>query len=263
MIPAPTAYGPVAESVYPIRTALAWPQALPGNPPNAAVAPTVALRKLRRFMVMVAPRLTRRPSGGAERVHGGHQRRSPAEEIRHLDGFLDLGFRRAGGAGAVGDVGHAVRMRLESVHNPRHQVLVLRGNGPVAQDPLALGHVGIDEIRITLLQRFDPRWQRRLSHRNLLWVNEARHGFAGACRTLGAWGHVWAPMLTDARRRYTGRDGLTTTGTPARVCATSQSGRRSHGQTGRQGRADQRRRARARSRRGAVVRPGGRRRRLR
>ena len=38
----------------------------------------------------------------------------------------------------------------------------------ITHDPLALGHVGIDELRITLLQRFDPRRQRRLSHRDLL-----------------------------------------------------------------------------------------------
>src|SRR5512145_463140 len=44
----------------------------------------------------------------AERVHGGDERRRSAEEIGHLHGLLDLRLGGAGGAGAVGDGGHAV-----------------------------------------------------------------------------------------------------------------------------------------------------------
>src|SRR5207249_9289006 len=36
------------------------------------------------------------------------------------------------------------------------------------QDAVALRHVGADELGVALLQRMDPRWQRRLSHEVLL-----------------------------------------------------------------------------------------------
>src|SRR5437773_9915303 len=59
-------------------------------------------------------------------------------------------------------------MSLERVHDHGHQMLVLGGNGTVAHDPFALGHVGVDELRVTLLQRLDPGRQCRLSYRDLL-----------------------------------------------------------------------------------------------
>src|SRR5262249_23636628 len=45
-----------------------------------------------------------------------------------------------------------------------HQELVLRRNGPVAQDAVALSHVRADELGIALLKGLDPRGQRHLCH---------------------------------------------------------------------------------------------------
>src|SRR5215510_13882965 len=104
------------------------------------------------------------PLCGAESVDGRHQGRRSTKEIGHLDGLLDLRLRGSGAAGAVGDVGDAVRMRQERVDDHGHQELVLRGNGPVAQDAIALGHVRADELRIALLKGLDPRGQRHLCH---------------------------------------------------------------------------------------------------
>src|SRR5919108_2519941 len=56
-------------------------------------------------------RIMARSSGRSERVDGRDERRGSAEQVRDLHGLLDLGFRRAGGAGAVGDGGDAVGMR--------------------------------------------------------------------------------------------------------------------------------------------------------
>src|SRR5439155_22412223 len=47
-------------------------------------------------------------------------------------------------------------------------VFVLGGNGAVAQDVLALGHVGVHELRIAPVQHLDPRGHRRLGHADLL-----------------------------------------------------------------------------------------------
>src|SRR3989454_318895 len=140
-------------------------------------------------------------NSGAERVHGGHQRRRTAEEIRHLDGFLDLGFRRTGATGAVGDRRHAVRMSLERVHDHGHQMLVFGGNGTVAHDPFALGHVGVDELRVTLLQRLDPRRQCRLSHRDLLCQGEGQTSSArGSSISSARAPRNWAPRAPSRAR---------------------------------------------------------------
>src|SRR5947209_7342116 len=138
---------------------------------------------------------------GAERIHGGHQRRRTAEEIRHLDGFLDLGFRRTGATRAVGDRRHTVRMSLERVHDHGHQMLVLGGNGTVAHDPFALGHVGVDELRVTLLQRLDPRRQCRLSHRDLLCQGEGQTSSASGSSISSARApRNWAPRAPSRAR---------------------------------------------------------------
>ena len=42
-------------------------------------------------------------------------------------------------------------------HDHRHEDLVLGGDGAVAENTLALGHVGRDELRIARLQGLDPR----------------------------------------------------------------------------------------------------------
>src|SRR5207245_11574239 len=76
-------------------------------------------------------------------IYGGHQCWRAAEEIRHLDGFLDLGFRRTGATGAVGNRRHAVRMSLERVHDHGHQMLVLGGNGDRKSTRLNSSHGSI------------------------------------------------------------------------------------------------------------------------
>src|SRR3989475_608357 len=96
-------------------------------------------------------------------------------------------------------------MSLERVHDHGHQMLVLGGNGTVAHDPFALGHVGVDELRVTLLQRLDPRRQCRLSHRDLLCEAEGQMSSASGSSISSARGpRNWAPRAPPRARCRTG-----------------------------------------------------------
>src|SRR5436190_655947 len=92
-------------------------------------------------------------------------------------------------------------MSLERVHDHGHQMLVLGGNGTVAHDPFALGHVGVDELRVTLLQRLDPRRQCRLSHRDLLCQGEGQTSSASGSSISSARApRNWAPRAPSRAR---------------------------------------------------------------
>src|SRR5713226_3597497 len=93
-----------------------------------------------------------------ESVDRRHERWCATEQIRHLNRFVDLGFRGTSGAGAVGDVGYTIRVGGNGIHNHGHENFILGWDGTVLQDALALRHVRLRKLRVTLLESLYPRW---------------------------------------------------------------------------------------------------------